>query len=268
MRNFNLFSKKRTSLLTCLLFFSTLFCGIPFDVPSAQASLLSEKSYSTILPGPTPPVAPNAPSKPLLNEKKENKAAPKEQEPQKKPIPAAKPQPEKTPEKALEQVPKSTEKQQPPSSRLQKGEEGESTSKSIAETPKDKKALEIEEKSALPLLEIAPYFVLFFLIGASTLYVYGQYCSPKEPIKKQKKLSPQPRQTAPPVELEIAAKIKNKSLLEELVKYDMETYGELRPTLNYDHPLYVEQLIVKYGHGNKEKIHRAIELYNQRRSPK
>lgn len=260
MTKFHSSIKKITILQVCL-FLSILFYNVLFDVRSGQAALYPENepiNYSSVFPGPTPPVAPTAPAKPKLNKNQENQTAPKEPAPQKKPIPATKPQPQKPLEKAIEKVPEPAEKQQSSFSSPEKVETDEITGKSTA----------AEKNNAPSSLGIMGYFVLFLLVGAGGLYAYFHYIPQNKPTKKQKKSLPQPRQSVRPAELEIAAKIKNKSLLEQLIKYDMETYGELRPTLNYDHPFYVEQLIVKYGYGNKEKIHRAIQLYHQRSSQK
>lgn len=83
--------------------------------------------------------------------------------------------------------------------------------------------------------------------------------------EKRKQKLPPPTNPINPLQ-SAGTKIKNTSLLEQLVKYDMETYGRLRSNLDYEQPAYVEKLIKKYGNGDQAKINRAINAFYQSRN--
>lgn len=132
------------------------------------------------------------------------------------------------------------------------------------------------ESLSLPFLF---YFILFGILGGAVYYIYRRLKDPaelemaKQPLSSftAGKTTPQVAVTAaskPPsaAELGLKAKLKNKSLLEQLIKYDMETYGEIRSDLSYDDPYWVEHLIRKYGGGDKGKINRAILSYHAKRN--
>lgn len=139
-----------------------------------------------------------------------------------------------------------------------------------------------QERWRTPASKKIIYTVLAALLSAGTAYFYlttprdtatptttaanTQTRRSKQPdsIAPKPKSSPpakpkQPPREAPPLAIE--SKIKNTSLLEQLIKYDMENYGELRSNLDYEQPAYVEKLIRKYGGDDKNKINRAINLF-------
>lgn len=130
-------------------------------------------------------------------------------------------------------------------------------------------------------LPIFFYFILFGILGGAVYYIYRRLkepadletAKPSPPSFTIVKTKPQAAAAVgfrPPsaAELGLRAKLKNKSLLEQLVKYDMETYGEIRSDLSYDDPYWVEHLIRKYGGGDKSKVNRAILSYHAKRNRK
>lgn len=128
------------------------------------------------------------------------------------------------------------------------------------------------------------YFVLFAILGGAVYYIYRRLKDPaaldeakqlsKSFVSIKKNMDRKEKDAAassrPPSagELGLQAKVKNKSLLEQLIKYDMETYGEIRADLSYDDPYWVEHLIRKYGKGDKSRINRAILSYHAKRNRK
>lgn len=131
--------------------------------------------------------------------------------------------------------------------------------------------------ASVPLIDKLLYAAIMIALIGFTAYLY--FTTPKgvkEPPPRRRTAAPnipeQPRKKdnpATPVQpFSLEVKIKNPSLLEQLVKYDMEAYGELRADLDYEQPAYVERLIRKYGNGDQAKINRAINLFYTRRNNK
>lgn len=265
-----------------LVGFLLAFLLTPFSERCAAAELTRQSVpafyLSDKLQGPTPPVKPLPPARPSLEGRQDRPAPP--------PIPERPRQKERPPmektvqikEKDRTKTPAETKSAEQPAKRTPESEGSAATSDKKAPTKNMKKAPYAEKKDAQEQdrqfirdwIKNTIYFLLIFAICGAILYVHH-----KHPPKEKKARSQIPSQPRPTPQLDAAPSfptesftpnIKNMSLLEQLIKYDMETYGELRSTLNYDQPAYVELLIRKYGGDDNKKINRAINLFHMRRN--
>lgn len=231
------------------------------------------------IPEPTAPTAPIAPTKPTLERGRlPNKSQPAPAaEPQEKKMLPSKPEIRKTPPAQPETPPKQNEEKAaapmdnppplrqnavtPPPVLESPDKEKMNQAENIIE-PKSDRDADIAAEAAAPIpdwINKLLYNLLFIVPAAAAVYIFfrNENKTSKPPDSKEDKPLP-----------EISAHIKNASLLEQLIKFDMETHGKLRPGLDYEQPELVEKLIIKYGHGNKVKIERAIQSYHKNRTKK
>lgn len=231
------------------------------------------------IPEPTAPTAPIAPTKPTLERSRlpdKSQPAPAA-EPQEKKLLPNKPELRKTQPTQAETPPKKNEEKaaaptdnppplrqnavSPPPILESSDKEKIHRAENIIEPETDSDA-DIFGKSAAPApdwINKLLYNLLFIIPAAAAVYIFfrNENKTAKPPDAKEDKPLP-----------EISAHIKNASLLEQLIKFDMETHGKLRPGLDYEHPKLVEKLIIKYGRGDKAKIERAIQSFYKNRTKK
>lgn len=118
------------------------------------------------------------------------------------------------------------------------------------------------------------YSILILSIIICTGYLY--FTTPKDRPKQRTSLPTKQTSTSTlPLKTDLTSgtmlndiKITNRSLLEQLIKYDLDTYGEIRTNLDYEQPAYVEKLIRKHCGHDKAKLNHAIQLFYQNRNRK
>lgn len=262
------------------LLYSCTFLLCIFTLPAYSPTLISAVAYAEI----QQPTAPTPPTKPTMERDKptateETKTPPV---PKKESISDTINKPNKDTTKSTKPVDTTTDTAKKAKDIPDKN--AEKTSKALpnfstdsqedANTNDKPKSNAEKLRPELKLSAYLPTFLLLcliFILLTAVFYFYRK-------LKTIELTPPKPTFTMPQAKLktlyekieELAPKkqnkIKNASLLEQLVKYDMETYGELRPTINYDEPYYIEQLIKKYGRGDQEKIHHAIYKFHENRN--
>lgn len=227
------------------------------------------------IPEPTAPTAPIAPTKPTLERGRLPDKSQPAPEPQEKKLLPNKPELRKTqPTQAETPSKKNEEKAAAPIDNPPLLRQNAVSPPPILESSDKEKIHRVEStiepetdsdadifgKSAAPdWINKLLYNLLFIIPAAAAVYIFfrNENKTAKPPDAKEDKPLP-----------EISAHIKNASLLEQLIKFDMETHGKLRSGLDYEHPKLVEKLIIKYGRGDKAKIERAIQSFYKNRTKK
>lgn len=261
-----------------LLIFLSLFCarGETAPFPFSKTILIAAAGEFSLPDRPTAPVPPTRPGEQKAKEK---------DAPQKPPAKAPAPPPKAVEKQAVKEEkppPKDPATPQPQTTQPQRTQPDKAPAIGVDEDePPERVQTKTPEEKEAPFLQAfiknSLYAIALLSVIALTLYLY--FTTPKEPkTKKRPPASKNATSIAQPTRIpnEKAAattgldkvKITNKSLLEQLIKYDMETYGEIRSNLDYEQPAYVERLIRKYGGDDKNIINRAIHLFYANRDKK